>query len=998
MSFRPWTTIQRSFGAKLLFALLGTVGFLVALALLVVRDQTARQVEYVASRSAEQASIAFREAEEFQRAQLAELAVTFTASRRTAARVEEAVGGGEEAAEYLVDEIEFELEARRIPSSLVVLTDLDGAPILALGDGERLPPSADLRSTRHLAEELLASDDFERFGYVRLEDRLFSAQATLVAIGNRLVGAVLLGLPVDDAFADRLRAVAGVEVCFVIEAECVVGSSGARHGLAATLDGFGGPSEERRVRAGGERWQVITAPLMPERPGEGARVIAVPLEAVLAPFERITRALALAGGLAMTLAIAISLALSRGLTRPVQALVRATTAVARGEYGTRVEVSSRDEMGRLADAFNDMTHGLLLKEQYRGVLDKVVSPEIAEELLRGDIALGGENRDVTTVFADVNGFTALSEGIEPQEVIAMINECMERLSRAVESAGGVVDKYIGDEVMGVFGAPVQQEDHARRAIVAAERMRREMAGLNRARAARGQAALGLSIGVNTGVVVAGNMGSPDRLNYTVLGEPVNLAARLCAAAGRDEILVSAATHARVADIVEATPVGARELKGFSMPVEVLRIDAVDPQVVESTTRRRPLSTATPVALLLAAALGCLPAPAHAQRGGGLPTLEGVGWMSPEGTVQLGFSGRLDLEGYVPGDAPPGLIASTDPFVAGRLRVFGDLFVGQSWYATAELRVDRGEEPAAGDLDARVEQAFLRWSRYGFLGLQAGKFVTPLGGYPSRHHTAADPLVRPPLMYDYRTVLSTFELPASSADFVSWKRPETPDRRPRGAPPIWGSPYPWGAMALGVIGPLDYQLAYVNSAPGTEPEQWAWDEMERPSLIAAVGYRVTPWLRARVSHSRGPYLDPSAETDPLWRDNLSLGGWDQAIFGLEMVFERGHTSLRAEAFHDSWQVVNVEEDVVDISYSVEAVQTLLPGLHVAARYGAITFSEHADPPNDQITWWDYDVRRVQVGGGWRFLRNAGVKAEYMITRAADNDPDDDLASVQLWWEF
>ncbi|HUH13500.1 MAG TPA: adenylate/guanylate cyclase domain-containing protein, partial [Longimicrobiales bacterium] len=544
MRFRPLAALQRSFAAKLLVSLLGTVGLVVALALLVVRDQTARQVELVAERAAEQSATAFRQAEDFQRAQLAELAVTFTGSRRTAARVEEAVGGGEEAAGYLVEEIVFELAARRIPSSLVVLTDLDGEPILALRDAERLPRSADSRSVRHLARELLASEDFERFGYVRLDDRLFSAQATLLAIGNRLVGTVLLGLPVDDALADRLRALTGVEVCFVTEGECVVGTAAARGRLAPALAAVGAGQAHRRVRAGGERWEVRADPLVPERPGEGARVIAVPLEAVLAPFERITRALAAAAAAAIALAIVISIALSRGLTRPVQALVRATTAVAHGRYDTRVKVSSRDEMGRLADAFNEMTHGLLLKERYRGVLDKVVSPEIAEELLRRDIALGGENREVTTVFADINGFTPLSEGLEPQEVIAMINECMERLSRAIESAGGVVDKYIGDEVMGVFGAPVPQEDHARRAVVAAQRMRLEMSELNAARAARGQGALGVSIGLNSGVVVAGNMGSPDRLNYTVLGEAVNLAARLCSAAGRDEILVSAATHAR----------------------------------------------------------------------------------------------------------------------------------------------------------------------------------------------------------------------------------------------------------------------------------------------------------------------------------------------------------------------------------------------------------------------------------------------------------------------
>jgi adenylate cyclase len=248
--------------------------------------------------------------------------------------------------------------------------------------------------------------------------------------------------------------------------------------------------------------------------------------------------------------------------------------VAEGDFGAQVSVSSRDEMRTLADAFNDMTRGLLLRERYRSVLNKVVSRDVAAELMKGDVELGGENRVVTVLFADIRGFTALTEGMEPQRVIGLLNECMECLSRAVDDEGGVVDKFIGDAVMAVFGAPVTQDDHARRAVRAAVRMRAGMAGLNEQRAARGERHLAVGVGVNSGIAVAGNMGSMNRLNYTVVGDTVNLASRLAGQAGPGEILIGGETLRLAGEGVQAPPLGGRVLKGFSAEVEVYAVESI----------------------------------------------------------------------------------------------------------------------------------------------------------------------------------------------------------------------------------------------------------------------------------------------------------------------------------------------------------------------------------------------------------------------------------------
>lgn len=399
-----------------------------------------------------------------------------------------------------------------------------------------------------------------------------------------------------------------------------------------------------------------------------------------------------------------------------------------------------------------------------------------------------------------------------------------------------------------------------------------------------------------------------------------------------------------------------------------------------------------------------------QDGSPFPTLSdlGLGYRSEGGLVELSLSGRLDLEAYAPGSEPPWLIPDTDPFATGRLRLFTDLFVGEAWYLTAELRADGGEAPRAGHFEARVEQLFLRWTPEAVpMALQVGRFASPFGSYPTRHHSVADPFIRPPLHYDFRTMVSGAELPGNSTQFMQWKDPElVPHFRPIGAPPIWGSPYQWGAMVMGAVGRLNYRAAVLNSAPSSEPEAWGWkaNPMDAPSLVAAVGWRFLPSLRAEAWVNRGPYL----EKDPLGTlpGEAEISDYTQLLRGGEVTYQRGYTTLRAELVHDVWEVPNVSEDVVDISYSLEAHRKLGPSWFVAGRFGAMEFNEF---PFQGIQYdgtfvegrdrWDDPVRRLQLAGGWRIYQNVEVRAEYAWNWATGPvDPMGDLFSMQLWWAF
>jgi adenylate cyclase len=491
--------------------------------------------------------------------------------RRALALLDATIAAGD--FDSLADQVDYELQLAGVSDVLLVFTDADGAPVLSMVAEQRVI-GGDPAGIAPLASRLIGGTESEATAYRLVDERLYRMTSLYLELAGRAVGTITFGLPIEEADVTRIGEVGGFEACLHAEGTCVVLTDSVDAELVDAMEAAAATDVVTRTRAGGAEWSISAVPLLPDDPDQGRRILAVPLADVIAPFDRIRRALLLGGGGALLVSALFGAALSRSLTRPVHALVAATSRVARGDYDAEVSVTSRDEMRTLAEAFNDMTRGLLLRERYRAVLNKVVSQDVAAELMKGDVELGGENRLVTVLFADIRGFTTLTEGMEPQRVIGLLNECMECLSRAIDAEGGVVDKFIGDEVMAVFGAPVTQVDHARRAVRAAVRMREDMTEVNGQRRARGERPLAIGVGINSGVAVAGNMGSTNRLNYTVVGDTVNLASRLAGQAGPGEILIGGETLRLAGEAVHAPPLGGRALKGFASEVEVYAVEAV----------------------------------------------------------------------------------------------------------------------------------------------------------------------------------------------------------------------------------------------------------------------------------------------------------------------------------------------------------------------------------------------------------------------------------------
>jgi adenylate cyclase len=209
----------------------------------------------------------------------------------------------------------------------------------------------------------------------------------------------------------------------------------------------------------------------------------------------------------------------------------------------------------------------------RQALERFLSSSIVERILANpdQVHLGGENQTTTILFADIRGFTRMSEKMEPQEVVELLNEYFTEMTDLVFENGGTLDKYLGDGLMAVFGAPLTKEDDSLRAVKTAIEMQQALVKLNRDWKAMGQRSLKMGLGINTGPVTAGNIGSSRRMDYTVIGDAVNVASRLCANAAGGQILISESTHRTLKGSLPAKRLDPILVKGKETPVEVYEI-------------------------------------------------------------------------------------------------------------------------------------------------------------------------------------------------------------------------------------------------------------------------------------------------------------------------------------------------------------------------------------------------------------------------------------------
>ena len=277
------------------------------------------------------------------------------------------------------------------------------------------------------------------------------------------------------------------------------------------------------------------------------------------------------GGVAVSVGLAALVASS--VAQPLRAVQRAMARVQGGDLAARCEVVSNDEIGAVAEGFNAMVQGLREREAIRETFGRYVSPEVRDEILAGRVSVAGAQREVTILFADLRDFTPWVESTAPAEVVADLNAYFSEMDAAIRGHGGLVLQFIGDEIEAVFGAPAADPHHADAAVAAAHEMGRRLEAWNAQRRAAGKAELRHGIGIHSGTVIAGNVGSSERMSYALVGDAVNVASRIQALNKEfgTEVLVSDATRKLLASVEGLRALPTVRVKGRSAEVAVFAL-------------------------------------------------------------------------------------------------------------------------------------------------------------------------------------------------------------------------------------------------------------------------------------------------------------------------------------------------------------------------------------------------------------------------------------------
>lgn len=351
------------------------------------------------------------------------------------------------------------------------------------------------------------------------------ALALRLLLQRQVDNPLILGAELVDLNGDALAA-AGVTPPHVIQRER---SAWAGRHQAWQSDGFSAVTYVRALR-----YQDVTAGYL------SLTFDRSPLERELA---QTLRALVVSSLLMVVIGVLLASLLAHRLSRPIERLARAGEALADVEPGS--EPHRRDEIGRVLETFRQLAEGMRHKRQTESALSRYVSPRVAQQVLANldNLALGGNSVQGSVLFCDIVGFTRLSETRDPAAVAALLNDYFGFIALAAQSCGGTVDKFIGDCIMVVFGVPDADAHHALHAVTCGMLVQQLTQRVNRIRAEADKPTVQFRVGISSGAMLAGNLGSHDRMQFTVVGDTVNIAARLCGLAEPGGVLINGATVA-----------------------------------------------------------------------------------------------------------------------------------------------------------------------------------------------------------------------------------------------------------------------------------------------------------------------------------------------------------------------------------------------------------------------------------------------------------------------
>ena len=399
-------------------------------------------------------------------------------------------------------------------------------------------------------------------------------------LAPRVIGFLLLGTSIGDITVQQLKEETGSEVSFLTQHRLFSSSWPLAErqlltpGQRPTAEIFRYPPDQTFLFSlRGERFLSLIVPIQSQLPLPLYALVQRSYDAALAPLASLRWRIAGVGLAALLGALVLGGGLTTGITAPIQTLVQGMRQVLQGNFSQRISVTRQDEIGFLGSSFNEMVSGLEEREKIKDTFGRFVSQDIANAVLNGHVPLAGERREVSILFQDIRGFTTISERTDPAVLVHMLNQFFTEMVAAVEAEGGIVKQFTGDGVMAIFGALREHPDAPAHAVRAAIGMAQRLKSLNVRLQEQNLPILRIGVGVHTGEVVAGLIGPDKRVEYTVIGDPVNLASRIEGLTKELQatIVISETTASRLGPEFTLGRTATMAVKGKEKPVRVVEV-------------------------------------------------------------------------------------------------------------------------------------------------------------------------------------------------------------------------------------------------------------------------------------------------------------------------------------------------------------------------------------------------------------------------------------------
>ncbi len=469
---------------------------------------------------------------------------------------------------------------------LVLICDRNGMPLGQM-DRSGLPEHslADKEGMRQALEGRYP----EQSHIWKQGDHYFNVITHPVFSQNQLLGTLSLGYPIRHLEAEQLARVIEYEVSYFVDNQLLATSMSslsdeARNVLTkgiynASFDIVENQSATTHELAiQDQRWLVYVLPMVENTQNSGGiagyYAVSNSLTEALAPLYQLQWVIFIIGLAGILVAVVLGVTLTNHLTKPINLLLKGIERIENEKYDEPVPLVSRDEFGQLTNTFNNLVDNLRERLVMLKFISKATRDAVEDDI--SEIELGGERREVTVFFADIRGFTRWSEDREPEEVIELLNNYLHFQTDIVEANNGDVDKFVGDELVAIFRGQNKEKNAVNAAIKiqqVAEQIQQEH-GVE----------LPIGIGINSGTVIMGAMGSQQRMDYTVLGNNVNLGARLCDVAGAGQILVTETVYKDIERKIPISELDPVTIKGIANPVPVYEVGWNSEHLIEGQVK------------------------------------------------------------------------------------------------------------------------------------------------------------------------------------------------------------------------------------------------------------------------------------------------------------------------------------------------------------------------------------------------------------------------------